>query len=502
MPTKLDDTGRHEWEPEQTIFNLQLNNPIIQNRALAQDLRLGYYPNALNWLSINNAQREALVEPFDPILPSSSYLPFLYTYALCVTGGIIPNPSELMISGIFDITQAPFNGRGTYVSPADHGYDNGQAIDDAIDAANQTEYGGLVLIPGGKFFSSRQHTFQRGDVGIGGIGRRISRLYHEPTFYNGQGFLRFNSAATGNNPGTTITRNFVQKLSIFGDDPDLMSVAARNARHAKYAIEGICTSGLYLDFDLDFWNTGSTYYGTEGASEAYRSRGKELTYVRMDAGQYWLTDRPVHIMQNPKESNNQIDCDMYVFHNSYLQALAGGPEYCMKIDKTLNVIRLAFTGSHVWTGGTGGLELIEEVGEGLTDASNWFIENLAMEQMAGGSSIKIQKKDGQALNGFEFRNVNCNFVSTEGFNLHSAINGRITGGSYAQYGNQTTSPKAVKLAGTIKRLKFESFMVPSVVSNGADLIDEGPATSTRVTTDRTSAGTDGNQLDTICIYNS
>ncbi len=83
--SSLPRIEKPDWEPKQTLYNLLLQYPDFELRALAQ-IYTNTRPKAAAWLEYPDETKISLVTIYTPNSGPETYLPYLNQYAECVLG--------------------------------------------------------------------------------------------------------------------------------------------------------------------------------------------------------------------------------------------------------------------------------------------------------------------------------------------------------------------------------------------------------------------------------
>lgn len=480
------------WNPKQNNFNLLLNIPDLQMRAIAQLLVLGRPENAEWWLSLTTEEQIAYLEStvrnvtyIIPTFPSSVYIPYLIKYANCVLAGETPTDESMF--NLYNIDETRFGGRADYNSPASKGTDNYPAIQAAYNAMIDSGKPGWIYVPSNSArWVSRLPNFEAEYMTFGSSDKS-ARIIFEPD--EPSTLCNFGQEAATTQFGSSICN-----LTIEGFNPDLLTTAQKNARQAKIAIALGCVSHFRLDdVFVKHWYTGSTGYASQGGSIMIETRGKEMIYLNKP---WFIGNRAIVFRRNTKEPTS-FDLDTFnCMDFDFRLEVAGnanryGDEYAIEFDGDLEVKEAVFGGSWNISGGAGGA--IWEPST-LTRGSNGikFADCGRLEQQTGSGfwNFKFNMPDG----GFKLQRLKIADVSmsfeTGGIYLGGVFQSKIVDTVYPRTSLQTTSPLALELrAGTgfpngVQDLTLDNFYIPEINNaESATLYDFNGATVKFTTND-------------------
>lgn len=495
---------RSDWEPKQTIFNLLLQYPDFELRALAQ-IYTNTVDKATLWLAYPYDYKAYLGSIYTPNSGPSVYVPYLDAYARCILNQTDPIMDLSVLNVVvMDRMVADFNPRAPYGPSTENASIMMSYVTEREQQAGTYELPTLYVMPAGNFrIDPDIFRFSKPKQWLVGMGRNgITTIHCEPSTAGNNRLFTLNS---DDNPYTTLVGCRFLNFSIRGYNPDVIGPTDAANRHRKVAFYSVCTSEPHFDVDIFNFNTGSANYGSEGGSEGLDYRGKELAKI---INPTWITDIPVHCRLNPKESGNQIDCDVMKISDSYFIGTDGAnAEYLLKFDSGLNIKRFKMTGNNIWAAGKGSIELVETTGG--VDALGFEIESLSHELAVASTApcLRIVKNGSSRMFDLHIRKYLPSF-SAAGIELSGVRYSSIEGGGYYQFAGQSVSKKALTLGSGIRSLRVAGFMVPSLPSNGgANLLSLGTATKTFTTGDAVAGGTNAsgeslNQLDSLVIFDS
>jgi len=462
---KFGDGG---WEPHQNEFNLMLWYPDFQLRALAQ-IFVNTVPKANTWISnYNDVQRILLVTPYTPNSTSDVYLPYLYEYALCILAGN-PIPSdEISMLNLFVLTDPRFGGVAEYQSPASPGRYNDAAWTAMLNAMEDSGSGAVGIIPQSQYgyaFQNAPTPLTHNYLGIQGYGSGRSRLVWEPTSAGANQFLKVDSAGTGD---TTSIGCSIRGIQIEGWNPDYLTAAQKNNRHAKSAIYSSCTSHLHIDdVTVKHWATGSATYGAEGGSIGIESRGKEFLYVDKAV---FLTDKPVVLRRNTKELSS-FDADTYNFTNFDFRMPIGADkyadEYAFTLEGDLEIHEVRIGDEFNVSGGSG--VFIWDTAALTRGSSGLTIEHGRAEQQYGTSkwNIRINLPGSYKLQKLLVNKFTCNF-ETGGIYLGGVFQSKLSDVTFPRTSLQASSQNGLEFAaGTgypngVQDITLDNFLIPDL----------------------------------------
>lgn len=462
---KFNDGG---WEPKQDEFNLLLQFPDLQLRALAQ-LLVNTVPKALAWLEdYDNTYRIILVEQYTPNSSSDIYLPYLAIYAYCVLNDLEPETDELTMLNLFVLTDPRFGGAAQYQSPAAPGQYNDAAWTAMLSAMADSGGAAVGIVPQSRYgyaFLNPPTAFQANYMGVKGSGFGRSRLVWEPQNAGANQFLKVDSYGTGD---TTSVGCSIENIQIEGWDSAYLTTTQKNNRHAKSAIFSSCAASLKLSrIKVTNWATGSAVYGTEGGSIAYESRGKEFIYS--DQCQF-IADKPVVLRRNTKELSS-FDADTYNFNNFDFRMPIGADkyadEYAVTLEDDLEIHEVKFGGAFNVSGGSG--LLIWDTPNLTRSSSGLTIDSGRAEQQQGTGkwNIRINLPGSYKLQKLLVNKFTCSF-ETGGIYLNGVFQSKLADVTFPRTSGQDTSPLALQFAsGTgfpngVQDITLDNFLIPDL----------------------------------------
>jgi len=495
---------RREWEPEQTIYNLLLQYPTFELRALAQ-IYLNTVSKATLWLTFSTEYKTYLASIYTPNSGPSVYLPFLDQYARCVLNQTesIMDLSALKVVVMSNMV-ADFNPLAPLGPSTENAAIMMQYVTEREQQAGAFELPTLYIAPAGNYrIAPDIFRFSKPKQWLMGMGRNlITAFYGEPTT---AGNNRFFSANSDDNPYTTLFGCRFLNFSVRGYNPDVIGPTAAANRHKKVAFYSVCTSELYIDTDINLFETGTAMYGAEGGSEGLDWRGKELPHI---INPTWVTDIAIHCRLNPKEPLNQIDCDLMDVVNAYFVGTNGpNTEYLIQFDAGLKITGFKMRGNNVFALGRGSIRLVETTGG--FDTVGFEVESLRHESAVASTDpgILIRKGGSGKMFDLHLRKVLPSWGGA-GIHLEGVRYSSIQGGGYYDNSTQSLTRKALILGAGIRSLKVDGFYIPSLpTSGGVNLLTLGSNTKTFTTGDAVPGGTNPageskNQLDSIVIFDS
>jgi hypothetical protein len=502
------------WNPKSSIFNMLLNIPDLQNRAIAQLLSLGTIDNAEWWLGLSEAEQIAQLEhtvlnqrgqPITyviPTFPSSVYIPYLNEYAECVLAGTLPSDENVL--NLYNIDESRFGGVADYTTPAASYTDNYPAFLAAYNAGIDSGQGFCIYVPSNSArYVSRLPQINPDFCTILSSDRSARLITEE--FSAPYVFADFDSNDVSH---TTQVGCGMMNLTIEGFDPDYLSTAQKNARQRKTAIRTMCTShfNMYNVF-VKNWYTGSTAYGSQGGSIGLESRGKEFTQVDK---MWFYGDCPVKIRRNTKELSS-FDLDQSYFRDcDFRMVLAGatryGDEQAFHVDGDGNVELHECDFGVGNTNIAGGAGMFKwDTSAATRDSSGIRIGNGRGEQGSGTGAwnVYISSSGTKKVSKVLIQDLACD-IAIGGIYLNGVVQSKISGGSFPRGSLQTTSPVALELAaGTgfpdgVQDITIEDFYIPDITGqpNAAILYDFNGQT-VKFTTSTQENGK--NQLDSLML---